>query len=162
MVGDYRTRDPFTIYLPDVIKGIDQKLVPVLPTSPLAHRRTVEQFGYYFKREFRYDFPPFEVSVEREYRAWIFASNERHPDWRAFGACEFDPHEFTDGRHWVLEWIWLHPFFRRQEYLERAWPNFLAELGGPFEVRPPLSLSMMAFLRTVEPETLGRIIARTH
>jgi hypothetical protein len=147
------TRDLFTIELPRPTKGIDKELVEVDPLSPLAHLRIVEQFGYFFKREFRYDIPPFEAGVSGQ-RNWIFASQRPDPDWRAFGACGFE-RKFLDESHpfWLLEWIWLHPYFRRQGSLKKAWPVFLAELGGPFEVQPPLSKAMLGFLRTVDTDS---------
>jgi hypothetical protein len=79
----------FTIYLANVTKGVDKELTRVVFTSSAMHQRIIERFGYYFKREFQYDFPTFEADMLHRYRAWIFALKERGPDWRPFGACEF-------------------------------------------------------------------------
>jgi len=91
----------------------------------------------------------------RRYCAWIFASKERDPDWRPFGACEFVPNNPTNAQYWVLAWIWFHPYFRGNGYLKRAWPIFVADLGGPIEVSQPISRAMLGFLRIVDPKTLG-------
>ena len=50
------TNDRYTIQLPRPLNGIEGEFVTVRRTSPLAHRRAVERFAYYFKREFSYDF----------------------------------------------------------------------------------------------------------
>jgi hypothetical protein len=155
MMKEYLHGDRFTIHLPNVTKGVDKELTRVVFTSPVAHRRIIERFGYYFKREFQYDFPPFETDVIRRYQAWIFASKERDPDWRPFGACEFVPNNPTNAQYWVLAWIWFHPYFRGNGYLKRAWPIFVADLGGPIEVSQPISRAMLGFLRVVDPKTLG-------
>jgi len=155
VMKDYKIDDPFTIKLPQLTKGIDNDLISVSPTSPLAHRKIVEWFGYYFKRELGYDFPAFEGSNDEVYKAWIFASNKRGGDWRAFGACEFNPHDTSSGQCWTLEWIWFHPYFREKGYLKKAWPILIAEFSAVIEVRPPYSRAMLNFLHSTDPKTLG-------
>jgi hypothetical protein len=156
MTKDYLHSDLFAIYLPNVTKGVDKELTRVVFTSSAMHQRIIERCGYYFKREFQYDFPPFEADMLHRYRAWIFASKERGPDWRPFGACEFVPNNPTNAQFWVLAWIWFHPYFRGNGYLKKAWAIFVADLSGPIEVSQPISRAMMEFLRSVDPKTLGR------
>jgi hypothetical protein len=108
----YLTEDRYTIELPDSIKGIAQDLVRVRRTSPLNQRRAVERFAYYFKREFGYDFPQFEAEDAEDFRAWLFASNQSSPDWRAVGAACFRhwPFGTDEETSWSLQWTWLHPY----------------------------------------------------
>jgi hypothetical protein len=151
---DYLTDDRFTIKLPRLTKGIDNDRVLIIPASPPLHHTILERFGYYFKRELRYDFPAFEPSEDQMYMAWIFAWNQGLDGWRAFGACEFNPGDAPRGGWW-LEWIWFHPYFRGKGYLKKAWSSFVAELKTAIEVRPPFSRAMLSFLRSVDPKTLG-------
>ena len=93
----YLTGDRYTIQLPRPIKGVAQPLVAVRRTSPLTHRRAVERFAYYFKCEFKYDFPQFEADdLTDDYRAWLFASDDYGAEWRAFGAACFR-HRYYEG-----------------------------------------------------------------
>jgi hypothetical protein len=157
-VPSYLTEDRYTIKLPGSIKGIAQDLVRVRHTSPLTHRRAVERFAYYFKREFSYDFPQFEAEDTEDYRAWLFASDQNSPAWRAIGAACFR-HWLYDGdekQSWSLQWIWLHPFLRGEGRLKKAWSTFIEEIGEPVEVEPPFSHAMVAFLRHVDANTLAQ------
>jgi hypothetical protein len=44
-----------------------------------------------------------------------------------------------------MEWIWIHPYCRRQGLLSKAWPEFEKMFPG-FEPDPPLSPAMQAFV----------------
>ncbi len=153
----YLINDRYTIQLPRSVRGIDQSLVAVRRFSPLIHRRAVERFAYYFKREFRYDFPQFEAEdVTDDYRAWLFASHDYSAEWRPFGAACFRYRRYEGGDKpvWALQWIWLHPYFREGGHLKKAWPLFIKALGEPVDVEPPYSRAMVAFLGRADPNTL--------
>lgn len=45
----------------------------------------------------------------------------------------------------VLEFVWIHPFYRNQGVLQRAWPEIVARFGK-FYVSEPVSPAMQRFL----------------
>jgi hypothetical protein len=57
------------------------------------------------------------------------------------GACCFRLRE--EGL--ALQWVWLHPYFRRRGLLSGAWPGFVREFGD-FAVEGPVSEAMQSFL----------------
>lgn len=154
----YLTDDRFAIQLPRPIKGVAEPLVAVRLLSPLTHRRAVERFAYYFKREFRYDFLQFEAAdLTDDYRAWLFASGDYGAEWRSFGAACFRRRHYQGEEKpvWSLQWIWLHPYFREQGNLKKAWPVFIEDLGEPVDVEAPYSQAMIGFLKRADPATLA-------
>jgi hypothetical protein len=58
------------------------------------------------------------------------------------GACCFRLREEVG---MALQWVWLHPYFRRQGLLSEEWPEFVREFGD-FAVEGPVSEAMRAFL----------------
>src|SRR5258708_37197396 len=110
-IPNYLTEDRYTIKLHKSIKGVTGDLVRVRQASPLAHLRAGERFAYYFKREFGYDFPQFEVGDQDDFRAWLFASDQPSPDWRAVGAACFRQRQYDgdEKSFGALQWVWLHP-----------------------------------------------------
>ncbi len=48
-----------------------------------------------------------------------------------------------------MQWIWFHPYFRRQGLLTEAWPKFKEEFGN-FCCEPPLSDAMETFLSKIK------------
>jgi len=137
---------------------------PALVTyeSPSDVRDAVETLGLYFKREFHYDFPPFEASENPSnwayrYEAYLFHDLARHvmeedvqtPQF-CFGAACFRWITWENSEHcWSLQWVWFHPFFRKQGYLSKAWPLFVEKYGERFHIDHPLSLPMEKFLEYV-------------
>jgi len=107
-------------------------------------RKIASEFARYFQREHHYDFPPFDESVDpNSVAVYLFGSGA----W--LGACGFSP--ITDrapgvpAAAWILDWVWLHPFFRRKGVLTKAWPQFEAKYGD-FLILAPLSPAMKAFV----------------
>ena len=68
---------------------------------------------------------------------------EGHVD--VVGACCFREREWIDAKAWALQWVWLHPYARRQGVLASAWPHFRRRYGD-FHVEGPLSPAMKGFL----------------
>lgn len=104
----------------------------------------VDQFAMYLRRERGYDFPLFDVHSDGTGVApYLFGDGA---SW--LGACAL--HE-TESAHilteipWILEWIWLHPYARRDGLLTKAWPQLESE-HGQFLIRAPLSQAMEAFI----------------
>lgn len=129
--------------------------------SPLPLRRAVYRLACYFRREFHYDFIQYEYEgreTDPKHVAFLWpCENARHCCGNdtftipAIGACCFRwrkyIHEETSEKYegYALQWIWLHPFCRRQRLLSDAWPQFREQLGD-FLVEPPYSDAMEAFL----------------
>jgi hypothetical protein len=122
---------------------------PLLVTrpSPRKVRLVVQDFAYYFRREFGYDFVQFAATERDNYKAYLFAnpSNEWPRVWA--GACCFRWRDYKDiGSCWSLQWAWLHPYLRRKGIFGAAWDKFRSEMGK-FFTEPPYSDAMVAFLR---------------
>ena len=63
-----------------------------------------------------------------------------------FGACFFRWRQYPDiGDRYTMQFIWLHPYKRREGHLEKAWP-FFETCFGEFIPQLPLSDSMKNFL----------------
>lgn len=126
---------------------------PILVTrsSSLKARKAVERVAVYFRREFEYDFVQFSaLEKDDDYRAylWTPGSLRRYLGEEAVvvGACCFRWRQWENAPHgWALQWVWFHPYARRQGYLSDAWANFRS-LYGQFFIEPPLSQAMEAFL----------------
>ena len=127
------------------------------PRSPKAWRREAEKLARYFKREMGFDFPPYtaneskfdsEPSPDR-----VLAFPRELPGTDAicfFGAVGVRWVEWDDDRpSWSLTWAWLHPYERRRGHLTKAWPFLLSIFPSPY-VEPPVSQSMMQFLKKVD------------
>lgn len=131
------------------------------PTSPLVLRLAVETLARYFKKEMRSDwlqfdatemqsslgYVPYEAHLFHEIARECIVEDEPLPQ-RVFGACYFRWREWTDSEpSWSLDWIWIHPYFRRCGHLQQAWPAFQKRYRTAFNVAPPLSIAMEAFVK---------------
>jgi hypothetical protein len=130
----------------------DKRLAPTDPwvtwESPRWKNRIVYEFARRFRRELRFDFPPWAGSPTELLRympkahGYIF-----HDDGRALGACGFDWMEWSDAPAcWTMGGVYVVPPTRRSGMLSRRWPTFL-ERFGEFQIYPPLSEAMKAFAR---------------
>jgi len=116
--------------------------------------KEVYKFAKYFKEELNYDRVPFSPScmLQDEYKALLFTERaydlfKKDPmPYRLYGVCLFTKIKFTDAEYWVLEWIWLHPFFRNRGNLKKNWKK-LEEDFGNFLIREPISNDMDNFLK---------------
>jgi hypothetical protein len=103
------------------------------------------EFARYFQREHHYTFPPFDTTSDLDGRAvYLIGSGGA---W--LGACGFSPvgarSKDVPPANWMLDWAWLHPFYRQKRLLSNAWPEFEAA-HGEFLILEPLSLAMQAFI----------------
>ncbi|MCK4120398.1 hypothetical protein ACI2UK_27030 [Ralstonia nicotianae] len=133
------------------------------PGAPIVLLRAVEKLARYFKRELGFDFVQFEAAETPgapdfvPYEAYLFhelardklTENQPAPQ-RVVGACCFRWREW-EGREpgWSLDWVWMHPYFRRRGHLNGAWPSFQKRYGHEFHIAPPLSIEMQAFINAV-------------
>src|SRR6266478_2778284 len=145
----------------------DAPFLVIGPQSPLPWLKAVEEMGYYFKRELKFDFAPysaderFNSKLMRD-RVLVFYRTEilehtptpRNPKdftnrYTFFGVIGIRWREWDDSpASWSVPWLWLHPYERRLGLLTQAWPSLLKMFPNP-HVEPPLSLAMSAFMKKV-------------
>ncbi|MBE7157415.1 MAG: hypothetical protein INR62_03085 [Rhodospirillales bacterium] len=122
---------------------------------PFDHRRngvreTVYQMARHLRREMGYDFVPYSTEHQSTRDcAYVFAVRADVDCYFAVGGCSF---------HWIdwenaepgfsMTWAWLHPHFRHQGHLGKAWPYFREHYGN-FYVEYPHSAAMSAFLQKI-------------
>lgn len=150
----------FTIKLPTVNCDSDTYLLEVNDTSPIGHRRVVEQIARYFQKEMKYDFVQYAASRPSggDYEPYLPAvaflfmdtdllhyTKSGKSTLKAAGACCFRKRQREAGKDWELDWVWIHPFMRRQGVLSFHWDLLKIRLGE-FTLCPPLSSGMEAFL----------------
>jgi hypothetical protein len=137
----------------------------VTAAAPRALCAALDRLGWLFQCELGYTEPWHPGDGRRRYagahppppgpgdvaflwphpEAQVGSSLYREP---VIGACGFKWGGWEDEPPVrCLDWIWLHPYFRRRGLLRAAWPGFRAEFGD-FHCEPPLSDAMRAFLAT--------------
>lgn len=124
----------------------------VTAVSPPALRRAVETLAHFFKREGHYDFvgyyadhPPDEtVYLWESYRLDAAPGKTSIIGAAGFGIVNWQ----SLGPRPTLEWVWIHPYERRQGLLTRAWPLFERE-HGEFIINPPYTTAMRTFLAKI-------------
>ncbi|MCY4362235.1 MAG: hypothetical protein OXE42_08625 [Gammaproteobacteria bacterium] len=97
-----------------------------------------------FKREFGYDFIPWESpegNPDPSARGYLFMN----PDNIVVGACAIWPYEYKDKAIWSLQWIWITRKYRRSGVLTKHWKTFRQRYGD-FHLEQPVSDAMVAFL----------------
>lgn len=148
--------------------GSGDMLVEVPLSAPIRYRKAVQTIARFFGREGHYDSMPYSPYEQPEnpevvfmwLKEYIDVQNRQHRAV-AYGACMFEVYGSTERPVPQLEWIWLHPFARREGSLSRAWPYFQKRFGVyqrgkirkdlnalGIRLRPPLSLGMQAFLKS--------------
>lgn len=134
----------------------DAPFLVIGPNSPLAWRRAVEHLANYFRRELKFDFPPYQAEHNLKCakdRVLVFRIDESAQDFeRLFffiGAVGVRWVEWSDmPASWSVEWAWFHPYERHRGHLQKAWPFILQMFPEPW-VRLPLSPAMIGFLKKV-------------
>ncbi len=120
----------------------------VTTESPRTHRRAVYQLAECCRREMRfalqYGFDGEEDDEDHVAFLWI------HPEavglsWEFRVPCVGATCFRLRDEGWAMQWVWLHPYFRRQGFLSDAWPEFVSEFGA-FAVEGPVSEAMRGFL----------------
>lgn len=118
-------------------------------TDDMELRRIVETFGMYWRRELRYDIPPFSAAwfdwegKPNRAEVVLFDSQRMTATFPiAAGAAGLS---IVQGRR-MLDWIWLHPFERGKRLMGYAWADLEARYGDDFLIQPPFSGAMKGFL----------------
>lgn len=124
--------------------------VNVLPSSSKLLRLHVERFALYFLGEMRtggIQFSAAEKSCSpgfRHYHAILVGAEDRHVGAIAF---RYRPEQCKECP-WILDWIWIHPYFRRAGILTAVWPVVIEQFGI-FRLSEPISPAMRQFLLKV-------------
>jgi hypothetical protein len=149
--------DLVNLVMPLIEGGYFSNPIRVTTASPKALRKAVYSIACFFRREFEYDFVQYGYEGSEndlEHVAWLWI----HPQTQGMssdfsvpviGACCFRKREVG----YALQWVWLHPYWRRHGLLSEAWPEFISEFGS-FDCEPPLSDAMKRFL-TKHAQALG-------
>lgn len=123
-------------------------IYPITKQTPRPARKATEIMGYYFRREFGYDFPPYDADEDGDVRDRVFLLTQEE-GWEteyAVGAIAFRWKKYSNApEQLVLSWVWIHPFLRRQGILTAYWGIFRKHYGD-FHVESPHSKAMKAFL----------------
>lgn len=107
-------------------------------------RKAVYDRALEFKRELGYDFVQWQADAAHDGDVVGFLFSDGAD--RIVGACGFRPQAGQGIRPWRLDWIWICPDARRQGQLGRQWDRFRQRFGV-FDIEPPVSDAMQAFLR---------------
>ncbi len=123
---------------------------PDLVVSNKSSRRLrakVEIIARYFRREFHYDFVQYSIEPDEsdDDRACVWFGDNYSRE--IVGVVCFRMRDEGYG----LAWAWFHPYERGKGHLTRCW-KYLRTRFGPFQVEPPLSPAMVAFLESRCPE----------
>ena len=113
-------------------------------------REPLYTIARYLQREIGYDLAPYSKDhISTRDCGFLFSIEPDVDTHFGLGAAYFTWNEWRDSPpSYCLEWVWLHPFFRRRRHLEQVWPDFRRDYGD-FVVRPPWSSAMEAFLGKV-------------
>ena len=132
-----------------LIRGSRMPAVQRVTTdSPRAHRRAVYRLADCCRREMRYGlqygYDGDEDDPDHVAFLWV------HPEavgmsWAFRVPCVGATCFRLRDEGWALQWVWVHPFFRRRGLLSGAWPAFVREFGA-FAVEGPLSAAMRGFV----------------
>lgn len=128
----------------------------VTHSSSWQHRKAVENIVSYFRGEMSCPLIKFNAKDKPTdknyipYEAYLFHKDKfnllhefKATEVVCLGSCLFYK---KDNMPWVLEWVWIHPYFRRKGVLKEAWPIF-TERYGDFEIEKTLSIEMEAFIK---------------
>ena len=122
--------------------------------SAFEIRKALEKFAQYFKAEFRYDQVQYYADEHDENCiGFLFTESaldvctDEHTQMptRCSGGVCFRRVKFDKGEKWILNWVWLHPFFRNRGILSKHWQQFRTQFND-FIVERPLSSAMQSFL----------------
>jgi hypothetical protein len=139
-------RIPFLRNLPEVLwSNQDMLAVRVHYNSQKSLRKAAEILGCYFRRENKYDFPPYGVEdhIDDNLQLILLLNRQYQYSYFALGCIGFDYGQKYSSIAvcWHLSWAWFHPFCRGAGYLSQLYPSLLRAYGD-FIFQPPLSKTM--------------------
>lgn len=136
---------PWLVNVPGEVIEVDAR-------AQKRYKSAVYTLSGHMMREFGYN-RQFDIDERGEdFCAYLFMHPETytHSDFAypAVGACCFRFREYEENPRWALQWVWIHPFFRRRGILSMRWPWFRMYFGD-FDVEEPLSDAMQGFLKKI-------------
>jgi hypothetical protein len=147
-------QDRYTIRLPGSAAVRRNCVLPwLVKRNDCMGAKAVEQFARYLKLEFHYDCTPFSARAYLglcdglRYPVHPYLLYHNRAGDRPVGALVMVKE--IDIAPWLLAWVWLHPFARREGVLSSAWAMLCTQYDV-FDVQQPISLAMQAFLRKTE------------
>jgi hypothetical protein len=117
--------------------------------SKMILRKAVEHCDTYLLRELDYTHQFSRLDKDREYLAYLWidlTAVDATGRAAVLGACCFRNRHYKDYPY-AMQWVWFHPYARRQGHLRAAWPYFEKRFG-PFVAEGPYSEAMVQFLKT--------------
>lgn len=132
------------------------ELHEIFQSSPKVAKSALEQHARNFKREQRYDgvqYCSLDYHDPKSIGAFIWIEecmNNDFVDQRVIGGACFRyrdnySEECKEWNGWAMQWVYVHPNFRRNGLLNDSWDYFKARYGD-FVVEEPLSTEMNFFL----------------
>lgn len=123
-------------------------LIRFEPDDPFYYRKYVERFAYYFKRELGYDFCQYVAKFDKNNNHNCIPYLITDGVHNVIGGCCFRIRYAKNNTNPIpfLDWIWLHPYYRRCGILTHLWPYFKRAYGDDFRLEYPLSDGMKKFL----------------
>ena len=129
--------------------------IRVTAKSKKSYRKAVYRLAQFFRREFDYDCVQYGYDGDEDDPThvaflWVHPEAIISKEFKVpcIGACCFRLRQSG----YALQWIWIHPYWRRHGLLSEAWSEFITEFGA-FDVEPPLSDAMKAFLAEMSNRT---------
>lgn len=128
--------------------GFNHWIIP--SDKPHSCRPLLERMGYFLKREQKYDSPTYSAEECSSNRfGHLFGQMYGVGVSRAIGGACFSYENWSNApASYCLEWVWIHPYFRRNSILTGAWSHF-QKRHGDFMPMPPYSRAMLAFLKKI-------------
>lgn len=143
-----------------------KEILYITSESNLRWRKELAKLARYFKVEQRMDVPQYEFEddgVDFPFEGFILLElardllqEDKPAPLRVFGGGCFRRRTFKNDEIWVLDWVWIHPFFRNRGKLSERWDEFKQRFGE-FQVEPPISPAMRQLLqkKNYQPDAIA-------
>ncbi|NDV28678.1 hypothetical protein [Desulfovibrio sp. JC010] len=156
-------RIPYLKKLPTVL-WYDRNMyaVCVKYNSQKSLKKAAQILGYYFKRESRYDFAPYEIEYhDNNLQLVLFLKERYRHSYYVMGCLEFDyGQRYSDiPEGWMLSWAWLHPYIRGNGYMTALYPHLL-ERYKDFYFEFPLSKAMFHVARKCGSDSQKKLLEK--
>jgi len=124
----------------------------VLPGCSRSEHSAVYKLGRYFTREMGFDFVMFEPSgtaICPDRSTYLINTAEIACGSRlALGVVAIINRRTKDETYPELQWVWLHPYYRRCGVLSTMWPALTKSHPG-LRPCPPVSKALLGFMKQV-------------
>lgn len=143
--GSYRTIMRYVVNHEHICEFIS--VFAVNMKSQKKHRVAAERIAYYFKREFGYDFVPYNAADED---AQIYGFINEQTDELIGCMCVRQKKTIhsdkSEKMRWWIDWAWMHPYFRNKNIIGPFIPTLISLHPNPI-LETPLSKAAIAFAK---------------